>query len=441
MGVGDYMSIVFFWFVNYIIFYMKIITSMCLLLRYHYKRKHIFEVAAGFCYVVLFFIFKPNSPTSGDMLISLMIILIILVILQIEGRNKILSFLIVSLCIAIVELVAFMLLTLLFKIDLEILYNDYIFNISISIFSYLLVLIIFIILKFKKDKEFLYLEDSKKYVLILVTVFLVNLAFCIGPIIIIGLDYANNILVTIYIFSTSLIIFFSVFLFVWLYKSNESKKYYYNLTVLSDKFFEQQREYYKSILDKEVETKRFRHDIYNHLVCIKYLSKKERFKEMDDYLEELLSDVKVLKPEIVTGSDIVDIIVNEILTQNDYKDYSFKWDGVFMKDLALSSMDMCTIFSNLIKNAIEAVVKDQDTIKKYIHIKVNDSEQSTEIRIENSTSSHVISNLNDFTTSKRDENKHGYGLGNVIKCVNYNNGDIDIDRSSNCFAVSVKLNK
>mgnify|MGYP005780732795 CR=1 FL=1 len=68
--------------------------------------------------------------------------------------------------------------------------------------------------------------------------------------------------------------------------------------------------------------------------------------------------------------------------------------GCLTQEIAISDVELCTIFSNLIKNSVEELKKNGEG-KKYLKIKVSSGQQAFKIEISNSIpltgSKHFVS--------------------------------------------------
>lgn len=59
------------------------------------------------------------------------------------------------------------------------------------------------------------------------------------------------------------------------------------VAIINEKLLETQADYYKMLLEKEDETRKFRHDMSNHIICIDALSQEKKYDEMQSYLSSL----------------------------------------------------------------------------------------------------------------------------------------------------------
>jgi sensor histidine kinase regulating citrate/malate metabolism len=106
----------------------------------------------------------------------------------------------------------------------------------------------------------------------------------------------------------------------------------------------------------------------------------------------------------------------------------------------MDMMDVCTIFSNIIDNAIEACDKiDSSNILKTIKIESKYIDNFCIILIENTKINEIIQKRNLFVTSKKNPYVHGIGLKNIKKTVKKYLGEVVINYSENKFIVKIMI--
>ena len=98
-------------------------------------------------------------------------------------------------------------------------------------------------------------------------------------------------------------------------------------------------------------------------------------------------------------------------------------------------MDLCTIVSNLLKNAVEAVDSGGEIVVHIIR-----KEKYAQIEISNSCKNTLqVDNTGKIETSKLDKENHGYGISNVKKAVQKNHGEFQYDIEEHRFCVELVL--
>ena len=219
--------------------------------------------------------------------------------------------------------------------------------------------------------------------------------------------------------------------------------YYFNSMIqyrlqneMSELYNEQQREYFTKMLEKEEDTKHFRHDITNHLMAIKNIAESEK---VCSYVEELLQDIQNQEyAQYDVGNDVVNSIINYyLLSLNDR--CGIKVDGYIGDVESVSSKDLCTIVSNVIKNAVEAVEKVEGEQRK-ITVVMNRGQKYMKIHVENSIDGEIVMDVDGLPrTSKQDSEHHGLGLRNMVCAVERNHGTYTIQIRDHMFIIDINL--
>lgn len=118
-----------------------------------------------------------------------------------------------------------------------------------------------------------------------------------------------------------------------------------------------QKNYYEAMLAKEEDTRRFRHDVLNHLITLEELAKKGQMESIVGYIEEVQGHiVRIQKKCYSVGNTIIDAFLNyyvQMLEDN----VEVKVIGCLTQEVSISDADLSTVFSNLIKNSIEELKK------------------------------------------------------------------------------------
>ena len=79
---------------------------------------------------------------------------------------------------------------------------------------------------------------------------------------------------------------------------------------VGEKLNEQQREYFVKLLDKEKNTRAFRHDIFNHLLALKAMGDKGEYDKLIVYLNEMLEELDNLSGNrFDVGNEIVNTLI------------------------------------------------------------------------------------------------------------------------------------
>lgn len=223
-----------------------------------------------------------------------------------------------------------------------------------------------------------------------------------------------------------------VFFFLYLKRSNDKLLY---MIKKEEEMNHIQKIYYETLLEKEEATRRFRHDIKNHYMSLRQMVKEGEYEQLNKYLSQLENGITDLnRGTYNTGNKLLDVFLTYYCAKVP-GDTEVKVIGT--APIAIDEIHICTIFSNLLQNAVEELHRISDEQrKKYIHVSLErHGDYSAIIMINSATGKKDVENL--FST-KTDEG-HGYGIGNVTAVVREVAGKIELQSTESEFCVKVIL--
>lgn len=198
---------------------------------------------------------------------------------------------------------------------------------------------------------------------------------------------------------------------------------------------EKQLEYYQNldIMDKEL--RKFHHDIHNHFVCLQKLVENDNQLELQQYFQDLMDTYSENDSLYFSGNLIVDSILNYNLTHLCKDNVETVVYGTLPQIDTLSSMDLCTVFSNMLSNAIKgANASTMDNPELIIHFQHGDKYFS--ITISNSTALTADNGHTSF--SKKDRN-HGYGIHKIEEVTEKYQGIFEQTQKDGLFTMQIFL--
>ncbi len=198
-----------------------------------------------------------------------------------------------------------------------------------------------------------------------------------------------------------------------------SKNYYKGISEINEKLVKSQEQYYTMLLQKEEETRKFRHDINNHLNCMRLLLKKKKFDELENYFNRIGASILELRSELQIGHDLISAILKDVADK--HSEVSVDIIGKLPSSIRLDNTDVCTIFYNLFDNAFTAA---QSSEKKSVEISVKLLGENLFFIIKNTVLRKVEIENNILKTDKQDKEQHGFGSGNAIICAEKNGGTL-----------------
>lgn len=205
---------------------------------------------------------------------------------------------------------------------------------------------------------------------------------------------------------------------------------------ITQKYLNEQIKHYKYLEQREKDTKKFRHDIKNHMQVLSVLAKDDKYSEFDEYMKEINIRIDDFANHITMNNGIVDAILNRYYSEALKKNIDITISGIFPNECHVSPYDLCTIFSNVLSNAIEAAEKSDE---KKIIIKCRYTENSIVIVVKNTFKDEGQFHQSKMMTTKKNIEYHGFGIENIKEAVEHNNGMLDFDIDDTIFSITLML--
>ncbi len=228
-----------------------------------------------------------------------------------------------------------------------------------------------------------------------------------------------------------------ILLFALFYYFNGTMNYSMQVQIL-ERQNEQQRDYFVQLLKKEQDTRQFRHDLIAELLEMKNYAENGKYGKLNDYLTEMLGEISAISErQYDVGNDIVNTIINYyFLPIRESCKITVK--GYMAEEQNVSQRDLCILVSNLVKNAVEAVEKVQESLRE-IHFEVQQGEKTLNVRIENTVEGEITMKNGSPATTKQDRRNHGLGLMNVKAIVEKYSGNYICKVEAGRYAADVFL--
>ena len=208
--------------------------------------------------------------------------------------------------------------------------------------------------------------------------------------------------------------------------------------LLARQYLENQTRYYEYLVQREEDTRKFRHDIRNHISMLNMLFHENKVDECKDYLQDLTAHYENIHNAISVNNCIADAILNKYYYEAQNYGIELTVTGHFPSECNLPAYDICTIFSNLLENALKAVI---DCDGKDISVGCRYTDTEILLSIENDSDYVELDADGIPRTSKNDVSQHGFGLKNVQQCVRQNNGHMSIQTNDKRFKVILSLSR
>lgn len=211
-------------------------------------------------------------------------------------------------------------------------------------------------------------------------------------------------------------------------RKNEKEKY---LAELTEQHYHLQIEYYQQLLEKQQETKALWHDIKKYTAAMQAAAAQndsEQLRQIAQAAEDAYERVKDIS---AVGNPVVDALLNQYLRSAKENQIQVLLDITIPEVLAISTLLLSVVIGNTFDNAIEAcrLIAPE---KRVIHLQLRKQNRILFYSIENP--------YIDAVTQLRVGKHHGYGLKNVERAVNQNNGNFQLEKVDGNFIVQIRLN-
>ena len=158
------------------------------------------------------------------------------------------------------------------------------------------------------------------------------------------------------------------------------------------------------------ELREFKHDLKNYLLPLQEAMETMPQSEMVKVWEKINQKIEDVQTLIQTGNSYVDSMINTKITLARSEKVDVKCT-ILSKMEGIDDLEFCTVFGNLMDNAIEAERKV--TEKKEIIIFVEEKMGYLRLEIQNKIERSVLNENSSLNTTKKDTSSHGIGHKSV----------------------------
>lgn len=194
------------------------------------------------------------------------------------------------------------------------------------------------------------------------------------------------------------------------------KSYFHNIAIMNERYLNIELSHFETFRKNQEETRRIRHDMKNHMLCLRELAGNGCYDELNDYLDNLGNRVWQTDDELHCGNEIGDAILNQKNQNARDKGIRIRVQGRMAANTRWNPIDICTIFSNALDNAIEALVRmerlETFDFEPWIEIQCSNQGSAQLIAFENPTDNQTVIRTVGLTV-KDDKENHGFGLMNI----------------------------
>lgn len=187
-----------------------------------------------------------------------------------------------------------------------------------------------------------------------------------------------------------------------------------NQTKLEYELMKEKEKYSKESMEiikrSNEELREFKHDLKNYLLPLQEAMETMPQSEMAKVWEKINQKIEDVQTLIQTGNSYVDSMINTKITLARSEKVDVKCT-ILSKMEGIDDLEFCSVFGNLMDNAIEAERKV--TEKKEIIIFVEEKMGYLWLEIQNKIEKSVLNENSSLNTTKKDTSSHGIGHKSV----------------------------
>jgi sensor histidine kinase regulating citrate/malate metabolism len=162
-------------------------------------------------------------------------------------------------------------------------------------------------------------------------------------------------------------------------------------------------------------------------------------EELLEYLEKMTDAVEEATYISMSKNSAIDAVINEKMLYAQKNGISTHFDVAPLEKISVPSMDICTILSNALDNAIEANIKIEKMSDRYIETKITNDESGIFISIKNPSLEAPKKRAGNYISSKTDKENHGLGLKSIKRTVDKHKGDMLVKYEKGIFNLVICL--
>jgi len=333
------------------------------------------------------------------------------------------------LILVITELIVLFGITIVYNVSVSMVVEESLYRVLGAIVSKMLALFVASILCLRFRKKKIYLGMQYYYVLFLI-MFITSTAtmFLVFKLSYDRADTSMSELTVVCSIGLLLSTFFALFLYERLALQAETIR----INSQHERNLKDQISHLEEATLNQKNLRGIKHDLSEYMDTLKNLLLKKDYDGAMLHIDDITNEIDINKHIVNTGNSGLDAIISSKKNMAESKKIMFKMNLQIPEALPLKSMDMCSIFGNLLENAIEACDKLDDDAKKEIFFRLEYRGGKLYCQIDNTAPTDVKS---DYSTTKNNEEEHGFGLYNVIKTLKKYDSEPFIQCVNNIFTV------
>ncbi len=207
------------------------------------------------------------------------------------------------------------------------------------------------------------------------------------------------------------------------------------------KLREQQTQlHYQGIQQRLREDAALRHEHRHRMAALEALCRQKEYGQLEALLEKWSGLEAGQAPPRFTGNVTVNVIVQDAAARAQSLGFALKAQIRLPETLSIPGEDLCTLFMNLLDNALEACARVEPASRRFLRLKAEVRHGFLAVKCENSYQGELRRDENGkFVTTKDDPESHGFGLRQMEALAQRYHSVLDVSCTEDTFTVQTAL--
>ena len=182
------------------------------------------------------------------------------------------------------------------------------------------------------------------------------------------------------------------------------------------------------------------HDMKNHLRTILGMMREVKLDECEMYIAQIVGEIQKGENVVWTNHKILDLVLNMKFQEAGKAQIKVRCKSDDLSDLELSAAEICSLFTNLLDNAIEASAKCTKKIERRMNVICRRYGGKLVVSVSNFMEKEMNGQvMHSLRTTKKEEKLHGFGLRSVKRIVKRREGYMKVKILENQFQIILYL--
>lgn len=169
------------------------------------------------------------------------------------------------------------------------------------------------------------------------------------------------------------------------------------------------RENYEMIMQVDEDSRRRKHEMRHHMQTVYALLNAREVEKAEKYIEDMIQEADQFSESTYSENIMINSIIGFRLNQAREKGIAVCARIHVPVRLEIDDVDLSSLLSNMLENAVEACMRMEDRSGAYINLEIRKKQRFLFIECENSVDQREGLRTG-WTTSKDDPAEHGFGL-------------------------------